>query len=59
LVGCSSAIPFDASSSITQIAFTFGLTVATIVQASPNDFVVVRDLCMLWRRREVPSSNPA
>jgi len=33
LVGCSSTTPLGSSSSITQIAFTFGLVVATIVQA--------------------------
>jgi len=33
LVGCSSVTPFGASSSITQIALTFGLTVATLAQA--------------------------
>jgi aquaporin related protein len=34
LVGCSSITPWDGSPSIVQIAFTFGLAVATIAQAS-------------------------
>ncbi|XP_023708710.1 aquaporin AQPAn.G [Cryptotermes secundus] len=33
LVGCSSITPWDGSPSVVQIAFTFGLAVATIVQA--------------------------
>ena len=41
LVGCSSVTPFGASSSITQIALTFGLTVATLAQASPTDFLLL------------------
>jgi len=41
LVGCSSVTQFGASSSITQIAFTFGLTVATLAQASPTDFLLL------------------
>jgi aquaporin related protein len=32
LVGCSSITPWDGSPSVIQIAFTFGLAVATIVQ---------------------------
>jgi aquaporin related protein len=36
LVGCSSITPWDDPPSIVQIAFTFGLAVATIVQASPT-----------------------
>jgi aquaporin related protein len=34
LVGCSSITPWENSSSVIQIAFTFGLAVATIAQVS-------------------------
>jgi aquaporin related protein len=40
LVGCSSITPWDGPSSVIQIAFTFGLAVATIVQASPAGSVL-------------------
>ncbi|GFG31717.1 hypothetical protein Cfor_06277, partial [Coptotermes formosanus] len=56
LVGCSSITPLAGRSSVIQIAFTFGLAVATIAQASPTDSFI-RGLSSVRTRRNLPSTS--